>query len=123
MIFNPASLHLREVQDVVDECQQMPLALLDPVERVLLGRVYRAMNTQCEKLGMASDRIEWSPELVAHRGQKFRLRLVGLVRVSPRGLGSLARAKQRCLGVLPLEIIGRLAGEEIDEVQLPVSGP
>ena len=76
-----ARLHLREVQDVVDELQQVARAGQDvPKVFLVLGRDGADLAVVHE-LGEADDAVERRPQLVGHVGQELALCTVGAIRL------------------------------------------
>ena len=78
LVVHPARLDARQVQDVVDEPEQVPLAPIDSLQRLALFGIdlpYMPMSIA----GVSGDRIERGTQLVAHRGEEFGFRLVGRI--------------------------------------------
>ncbi len=65
-------LDLGEIEDVVDEAEQVPSALVHAPHHVadLLGHL--AVNPVEDQLGVAEDRIQRRAQLVAHVGEELR---------------------------------------------------
>src|SRR5712664_4160921 len=74
---HPPGLHLREVQDVIDERQEVPPALEDVLEILLLLSVEVTEEAIEKHLGETDDGVERRAELVGHAGEEL-----GLVAVS-----------------------------------------
>src|SRR5919112_6097871 len=74
-------VQLHEIEHVVDEAQQMVLAALDAAQNVALRFGDRSVDSQLEQLGVASDRVQWCPKLVTHRGEELGLHLIGGIRL------------------------------------------
>ena len=70
-------LHLREVEDVVDERQQMSAAVEDIAEILLLFGVELTEEAFEKDLGEADDGVERRAELVGHAGKKLGFVAVG----------------------------------------------
>src|SRR5882672_2086287 len=75
--FHAPGLHLREVQDVIDERQEVPPALEDVLEILLLLSVEVTEEAIEEDLGETNDGVERCSELVGHAGEEFRLVAIG----------------------------------------------
>ena len=76
---------LREVQHVVDEPEQMPLAALDALEVLALLGGDRAAHAHLEQLRVAADGVERRAQLVAHHREELALGAVGRFRLAARG--------------------------------------
>src|SRR5688572_19090117 len=98
-------LDFGEVQYVVDQGEEMALALLDAFQVIALRFGNRPADTQHQQLGVTGDGVERRAQLVAHRREEIALRLVGR-------FGSLARGTQLffCLQTL---------SQIVAEVELP----
>ena len=70
-------LDLREVQNVVNDRQQGAAAGADCLGELAL---FRGEVSVDEQVGQAHHAVHWCPDLVAHRGKKFRLGTVGRFR-------------------------------------------
>lgn len=71
-------IELREVEDIVDETEQVLPAAPQARDVETLWIRKRPSQALQQQVTIASDRIEWSAKLVAHRGEKLTLRLVRL---------------------------------------------
>ena len=74
---HPPGLHLREIQDVINERQEVSPAVEDILEILLLLGVEVAEEAFEEYLGEADDGVERRAELVRHAGQELGLVAVG----------------------------------------------
>src|SRR5262249_19170247 len=70
-------LHLRKVEDVIDERQQMSAAVEDIAEIFLLFIVELTEKAFEEDLREANDGVERRAEFVGHTGKKLRFVAVG----------------------------------------------
>src|SRR5687768_2359225 len=75
-ILQPARIELREVQHIVNQCQQMPLARADALEVRTLLVGDGAPNSHLEKVYIAGDSVQGGPELMAHAREKLGFRQV-----------------------------------------------
>ena len=74
-----AGFDLRHVEDVVDDLEQILPAAADVAAIfVIFLRAERAEHAGFHDFGEADDGVERRAQLVAHIGEEFRLRLVGL---------------------------------------------
>ena len=87
-----ARLEPREVQHVVDEPQQVPLASHDAAQVLPLLRLVGPADPHAQQLDVARDRVERRAELMAHRREKLGLRAVRLLRRLAR---AMFRVQQR----------------------------
>src|SRR5205807_2947856 len=70
--------HFRKVEDVVDELEQMIAAVVNLIQKAAPGGgIVEPAHIVAEQLRKADDRVEWSPELMAHVGQEFALGSIG----------------------------------------------
>lgn len=76
----PPRLNPRVREDVVYQCQEVPLTGPHATQRVELGRGDGAVNPHLQQLHITADGIQRSAQFMAHRRQKFRFGQV-------RGLG------------------------------------
>lgn len=66
-----ARLHLRQIEQIVDERQEEPARAQDVRDVfVVFGRAQRSKETPLNDFGKADDGIEWRTKLVAHIGEK-----------------------------------------------------
>ena len=86
-------------QYLIDEAEQVPLALLNPMEILPLLIVHRPANPHFQQFSVAADRVQRRPELMGHDRQELGLRAIRRFRldtrrVCPRGrlIGTRARA-------------------------------
>ena len=77
-----ARLHLREVQDVVDELQQVARALEDVAQVLLVLGRDGADLAVVHELGEADDAVERRPQLVGHVGQELALESARLLQAA-----------------------------------------
>ena len=97
-----AGLDAGKVENLVDQAEQVHSGVVDVAGILLVGRhVVRAENLALHDLGEAEDGIERRAQLVAHLGEKTRLRDVGGFGAAPRLVGDRLRgfelADQRVL--------------------------
>jgi hypothetical protein len=86
-----AGLDARQVQHVVDQCQQVGAGLQDVANMGAVRLGQRPRRVGVEQLGEAEDRVHRRAQLMAHRREEFRLG-------PTRALGLVARHAQRLLG-------------------------
>ena len=67
----------RVIQHAVDQPRQVPLAALDALEVGTLLRRDWTVDPHLDQVGVAGDRVQRCPELVAHHREKLALRPVG----------------------------------------------
>ena len=73
-------LHLRQVEDVVDELKQMLPAAVDLIQKAAARRGVEAIGpVVAEQLGESKDCIERGAELVAHAREKLTLGSIGSI--------------------------------------------
>src|ERR1043166_78510 len=70
-----SGLELREVHQIVDQPEQVPLTAADLEQIITLLGCHGTAKSHFEELRITSDRVEWSPQLVAHHREEVRLRL------------------------------------------------
>ena len=107
-----ARFNLREVEDVLDDGQERIAAGADDVYAVALLGIERGFE---EQAGHADDAVHGRADLVAHRGEEFRL--------GPRGVvGFLLRTAQVILGLHARRDVGEDGDEVLDGAGLVVDG-
>ena len=78
-------LELGQVEQVIHDAQQVPLAGANAAQVFLLRVRHRAAQAHFEQLDVARDGVEWRAQLVAHVRDELALGLVGAL-----GLGTLS---------------------------------
>src|SRR5690606_3054246 len=118
-------LELGEVEQIVDEMQQHVCRAVDLLHRVLLRLLELACLSLEKQIGVTEDRVQWSPELVAHVRHELVLQSLRLLCFADPPAKRSHLLTQR--GVLAAELVERLhalrAGcklirEELQEMQL-----
>src|SRR6476620_4157971 len=71
--FHAAGLNLRQVEDVVDQCQQMVPGRVYVAQIIELFGVQLAEHFVDQYLGETDDRIKWRAQLMRHVGEELRL--------------------------------------------------
>ena len=107
-----AGLDLLEVEQVVDEAEEVVGGRLGRLQALPLVVGQRRVE---HELGHAEDGAEGGADLVADVGQELVLGPV-------RRLGRLLGLPQRLLGLRPLDPVRGLAGQQVEDVQVPVRG-
>ena len=64
-------LDLRQIEDVVDQCKQVPPCAEHPIER--LDVLFHRLGVLPQHLGDADDGVERGTQFVAHAGEELRL--------------------------------------------------
>src|SRR6185503_7353446 len=83
-----ARIHLRDGQNLLDETQKMQAGRVDALELLPLPVGDRPGDLVHQEVYVTANDTERRPELVRHRRQEGRLRLVGRLRLLPCGVGS-----------------------------------
>src|SRR5690606_12086788 len=98
----PARLDPREVEHLVDETHQVLAARADPLEVPALHGRERAWYLERHEVGVADDRVDRRADLVAHRGEEARLRLVRGLGLRPQPLRVAHRLHELLVALLEL---------------------
>src|SRR5690606_26482444 len=100
MQLQPSRLRLGGVEDVVDDVQEMPAAAVDVLGIFPVARApERSEELTAQDVGEAEDGVQRRPQLMAHDGEKLRLRPI-------RQLRSLLGQSQFLLSSLEVADIG-----------------
>ncbi len=68
-----AGTDLREVENIIDQSQEVPAAVLDVTEGLGLAVIDWTANVLLKCLRQSQNSVERSAKLVAHAGQEFVL--------------------------------------------------
>jgi hypothetical protein len=80
VVLHCTGVDARVIEHLVDESEQVTLALLDARNVGALRFVDGSVDAKIEKVGVACDGVERRSQLVTHDGEEFALRAVGGIR-------------------------------------------
>jgi len=99
----------RKIENIVDDTQQEPAALVDVLGVSLLLRVQPSRDAGREHLREADDRVERGPQFVAHIGEELRFGPTG-------GLGALLALGQRGIGHFEFDFLRGADADLADQI-------